>query len=283
MHYLRVALTTALAILICAAAVSSGETEQDIINRYFKKAEKMHKTKVGWLSGNFMLTRVNKNNDYNSFATGVSSQLSNGSIPWIGQQTAFGLEFGMLMKEKWSWGIGGEYWMKFGPNETGNFIYSPPGGASQSISNLRSEVQIYGITTSLQYFVKNAPSDPSETKGLSLRLGGTLGYYFASWDLWPEYQNLNLATSSMAGTNTTFKGTAPGIWLSVGADQHMGFYGLQLGADFGYQYLNFANMAWYNSLDQEVVVTYSGLADGRVDLDLSGFRGKLALKRYFSW
>jgi len=283
MYYLKVAVTTTLVIVFSAAAVSSGETEQDIINRYFKKAEKMHKTKVGWLSGNFMLTRVNRNNDYNSFASGVSSQLSNGSIPWIGQQTAFGLEFGMLMKEKWTWGIGGEYWMKFGPNETGDFIYTPLGGTAQMISNLRSEIKVYGLTTSLQYFVKNAPSDPKSTEGLSLRVGGTLGYYFASWDLWPEYQNLNLATSSTAGTNTTFKGTAPGIWLSFGADHHLGFYGLLLGADFGYQYMNFTNIAWYNSLDQEVVVSYSGLSDGRVDLDLSGFRGKLALKRFFSW
>ena len=53
--------------------------------------------------------------------------------------------------------------------------------------------------------------------------------------------------------------------------------------DANYLYLNFGNVAAYNSSDQEIVATYSGEEDGRVDLGMSGFRGKVELKRYFSW
>jgi hypothetical protein len=47
-------------------------------------------------------------------------------------------------------------------------------------------------------------------------------------------------------------------------------------------YLNFKNVAWYNDQDQEIVASYTGDADGRVDLGLSGFRAKIELKRFFS-
>ena len=56
-----------------------------------------------------------------------------------------------------------------------------------------------------------------------------------------------------------------------------------IGVDFGYMYLNFKNIAWYNSADEEIVVTYNNSEDSRVDLGLSGFRGKVELKRFFTW
>jgi hypothetical protein len=50
-----------------------------------------------------------------------------------------------------------------------------------------------------------------------------------------------------------------------------------------YLYLNFTNVSWYNSQDQEIIATVDGTEDGRVDLDFSGVRGKVEIKRYFSW
>jgi hypothetical protein len=50
-----------------------------------------------------------------------------------------------------------------------------------------------------------------------------------------------------------------------------------------YLHLNFKNIAWYNTNGEEIVVSLNGTEDGRVDLGLSGFRGRIELKRYFNW
>ncbi|MDF1543823.1 MAG: hypothetical protein P1R58_01830, partial [bacterium] len=80
-----------------------------------------------------------------------------------------------------------------------------------------------------------------------------------------------------------FKGNAPGLSAGFGMDYPLNFYGLSFGADMSYFYLNFTNVAWYNSIDQEVVASVDGTEDGRIDLNFSGVRGKLELKRFFNW
>jgi hypothetical protein len=273
------------AILITAGAVgmASAETEQDIINRYLKKTEKKHTKKIGWAAANFTINRVNRQNDYNTFANYVSGQVANGELPWIRQAGSFGIDFGLGVRKDLVWTIGGEYWLKMGTDEAGPFSYTPPSGTPVTIENLTSEVQVYGVTTGLQYFVYHPPTPEDGLTKLAVRVNGNVGYYKATWDLWPEYENLNLSTSTSTGTNTTFEGTAPGFQLGFGIDYPFNFYGFALGADFSYMYLNFDQIAWYNSQDEEVIVTYTGTPDGRVDLDLSGFRGKIEVKRYFSF
>ena len=118
---------------------------------------------------------------------------------------------------------------------------------------------------------------------LTVRVGGTAGLYVANWDLWPEYRNLNLATNAPVNANTTFRGTAPGLTFNFGVEYPVGWAGLVAALDMNYLYLNFKNVAWYNASDEEVVVTYNGTADSRVDLALSGVRGKFEIKRYFNW
>ena len=63
----------------------------------------------------------------------------------------------------------------------------------------------------------------------------------------------------------------------------MKFGGLVLSGEASYLHLNFTNVAWYNSVDQEVVATYGGTDATRVDIALSGVRAKINLKKYFSW
>ncbi len=273
----------AAAIALSAAGMVSAETEKDIVNRYLKKIEKKQTQKLSWLSLSYTLNRINRNNDYNSFANTVSTQLPETDLPWLGQASTFGVDFGVSVKSKLMWTVGGEYWMKFGTNDDGPYTYTPEAGLSLAVENLQSEVKVYGVTTGLQYYIYNAPSASQPLNGLSARVNGTVGYYHAAWDLWPEYQNLNLATSTSESENTTFEGNAPGFTLGVGGDYPLNFFNMNLGVSFGYMYLNFDNVAWYNSQDQEVVVTYNGASDGRVDLDLSGFRGKVELKRFFSF
>ena len=90
-------------------------------------------------------------------------------------------------------------------------------------------------------------------------------------------------SSASESENSTFEGNAPGFTLGLGGEIPLNVLNLSLGADFGYLYLNFTNIAWYNAQDEEIIVTYTGDQDGRVDLDLSGFRGKVELKRYFAF
>lgn len=263
------------------SALSAGETEQDIINRYLKKAETKHTRKISWMAASFTLNRINQDNGYNRFANYTSRHFSNASIPWLGVAKSFGIELGLLFGRSFAWSIGGEYWLKMGTNRTGSFDYSPPGGTPSVVTGLISEATVWGVTSGIQYYLCNPPSKSDLVDRLAVRVGGSVGYYQTSWDLWDGYQNLNLATSDPVGLNTTFKGTAPAFSVNAGVDYPLSFLNMVLGADVSYLYLNFTNVAWYNQSDEEVVATYDGTAGSRVDLTFSGVRGKVELKRFF--
>ena len=129
----------------------------------------------------------------------------------------------------------------------------------------------------------NPPTVNEQLTKPAVRLGGSVGYYQASWDLWQDYQNLNLATSESEPTNITYKGTGVGFMVNLGGDYPLKWNGLVVGADIGYLMLNFKNVSWYNSQDEEVVATLDGTSAGRVNLDLSGVKGRFEIKRFFSW
>ncbi len=277
-----VCLAGVLVLALSAFSVASAETEQEIVNRYLKRLENKHQKKLSWFAVNYQMNRINRNNDYNSFSSSISSQ-TNADIPWLSQANTFGVDFGVAFHRKFAWTIGGEYWMKLGTSESGTYTYDPPLGTAVAVNDIKSEIKVYGVTTGLSYYLLNAPQPTEAITKPSLRVNGVVGYYHAGWDLWPEYENLNLSTGTTEASNATYEGNAPGVSLGLGADYPLNFFGLAFSADFSYLYLNFNNVAWYNSQDQEVIVTYDGTADGRVDLELSGFRGKVELKRYFSF
>lgn len=280
----KIAVMVASLFILCGGSIlSAGETEQDIVNRYMKKVKAKHTRKISWMAANFTLNRINRDNDYNKFANYSSPHFSNTDIPWIGNAKSFGIELGMLFGKSFAWSVGGEYWLKMGTNQIGSFNYTPPNSSPVAIENIVSEVQVWGLTSAFQYYLLNPPSKSNLLSKPAVRVGGTVGYYQATWELWSNYENLNLATSTSEGVNTTYKGTAPGFSFGVGADYPLPFLDMAMGADIGYLYLNFTNVAWYNPSDEEVIATYDGTAEGRVDLNLSGVRGKLELKRFFKW
>ncbi|MDH3889839.1 MAG: hypothetical protein OEV49_02045 [candidate division Zixibacteria bacterium] len=271
-------------MMICSIAPAfAGEAERDIVDRYLKRAKEKHTSRLSWFSGHFGMNRINRQNDYNKFATNESGYISNGSLTWLDLASSFGFEAGLIFKEKIGWSIGGEYWLKLGDNQSGSFDYNPPGGLATTIDNLKSEVQVWGITTGVQYFVFNPPTVNEQLTKPAIRIGGSVGYYQASWDLWDNYQNLNLATSSSENTNITYKGTGVGFTANIGGDYPLGWNGLVVGGDIGYLMLNFKNVSWYNSRDEEVVASFDGTSAGRVNLDLSGIKGRFEIKRFFSW
>ncbi len=275
--------TFILALGLGTSVVIAQETEQDIVNRYLNQAVAKHTHKLGWAAVSFSVDRINRHNDYNDFTIAENPKLTNGSFNWLDQGFSFGADFGMVFKERFAWSLGGEYWLKMGETLPEGDTYLQLSTNTTVAANPKSELQVLAVTTGLQYFVKNPPKAATKLTGLSVRIGGSVGFYVANWDLWPEYENLNLSTNLPVNANTTFKGTAPGFSFGFGLDYPIGFLDLGLAMDASYLYLNFGNLAWYNTDGDEIVATIDGTADGRVDLALSGMRGKIELKRYFNW
>ncbi|MBU8933775.1 MAG: hypothetical protein KOO62_07185 [candidate division Zixibacteria bacterium] len=274
---------SALVILLAAVTTVSAQTEQDIIDKFLKKTEEKHTKKLSWISLSYTANRINRDNSYNRFATANSARVNTADIASLDLASSFGLEMGLRIGNRIAWTVGGEYWMQLGSDEAGPFTYTPPSGTPIEVSDLTSKIKVYGFSTGINYFLKNSPQPGTPIQSISIRLNSTVGLYNASWDLWNEYENLNLATSVPIEGNTTFKGSAPGISFNVGVDYPLNLFNLALCADAGYFYLNFKNIAWYNTQGDEVVVTYDETADSRVDLNLSGFRGKVEFRRYFQW
>ena len=273
-------LVAALVLLFALSSVMATETEEELTRKFLDRAEKKHTTKLTWISGYFSFNRINRDNDYNKFANYESNNFTNSSVSWLGDTESFGLDLGIVFNNKWAWSVGGEYWMEMGQELTGSQYYSP---TASFIENPSSTVKVFGITTGVQYYLMNAPEKSGELKSLALRTGISAGLYSVSWDLWSDYSNLNLSTSTSTGTNTTYKDNAPSVSLHLGADYPINFYGLNMGLDMSYLYLNFDKVAWYNGQEDEIVASYDGTPDGRVDLNFSGFRGKIEIKRFFTW
>ncbi|MFQ5499426.1 MAG: hypothetical protein ACE5FH_07115 [Candidatus Zixiibacteriota bacterium] len=276
-------LLLSMVLLGTLALTASADTESDIVSRYMKKTEAKQAHKIAWLSAQFSSVRINRNNDYNTFASFNSDQISGSSLNWLDQAPSFGLEFGLVFNERFAWSLGGEYWLKLGQNDNTPSTYTPPGGSGPVSATIVSEIKVYGLSTGMQYYFMGHPSAANQLTRYALRAGGSVGLYQATWDLWPEYQNLNLATSIAEGDNISFKGTAPSFSIDLGLDYPTSIFGLALGVDVSYLYLNFTNVAWYNVYDEEIVATVDGSADGRVDLNLSGPRARLELKRFIGW
>lgn len=282
----RFALLLAGVTLIAVAATAAPTPkEQELVNQFLKKTEKKHRPKkLGWVSANFTVNRVNRYNEYNSFTKHVNSNLSGGQFSALSQVGAAGLEVGVGMNRKLSWVFGGEYWLKSGDKISGTVNYAPPSGSGPvALTDPESKIQVYGAYTGVNYSIWNPRAAGDVLNGGSAWVSGNVGYYQVNWDLFPQYENLNLSTAAPDGSNTTFKGNAPGFSLGAGVDFPVGFGGLSFAAEANYLHLNFSNVAWYNTADQEVVATYGDGPDTRVDLKMSGVRARLSLKKYFGW
>ena len=173
------ALVLAFIFVLGIGSAFGQETEQDILNRYLSRAEDKHTTKLGWASINFSVDRINRNNTYNSFASFESNNFSEGSLSWLGQGYSLGVEFGLIFKQGVTWSLGGEYWLKMKDEISGSPTYLP---AATQIDNPSSEIQVIGFTTGFQYFILGRPVLAQKLSGMAVRVGGSVGYYSATWD-----------------------------------------------------------------------------------------------------
>jgi hypothetical protein len=280
---LKIALVSMVLVLVFGLELATAETEQEIVNRYLQKTVAKHTRKLGWAAFNLSVDRINRHNDYNDFAIVESAKLSNGTFGWIEQGFSFGADFGIVFNKRFAWSVGGEYWLKQGQTLPEGDTYLQLSTNTTVAANPKSELAVFGVTTSLQYYLINPPTVTEKLTKWSARVGGSVGYYSCSWDVWPEYENLNLATGAPVDMNATYKGTAPGFSFGLGLDYPLGLWGMGLAMDADYLYLNFGNVAWYNAVGDEIVASLDGTEDGRINLALSGVRGKIELKRYFNW
>jgi len=280
---MRFKLTALTLILVLVAGSIAAETESEIVARYLKKTEEKHTQGLSFLSLDFTFNRVNRDNDYNKFATYESQNFSTTNLSWLGDAKVLGFQGGVFLHKGLAWTLGGQYWFKLGESQSGTFEYTPSGGSATTVQDLTSEVSVWGVTTGVTYYPFTKPTPTSQLDGLALRVGGTIGWYQCSWQVWDEYQSLNLSTGLSQTDNIEFAGSSIGFSGVIGADYPLKWKNVALGLEVGYLYLNFANVAWYNSSDQEIVATHTGGTEGRVDLGLSGPTIKAEVKKFFSW
>lgn len=277
-----------LSLLLAVPAFS--QTEDEIIARFLKKTETKHKTQLGYVVVNGSYGRLKNMNDYNRFAEGLSPFITglNGSydhIDGIFRSKEFYGGLGMMVSRKVALTGGFSYWLKMGNTPVGDYDLSsafPADTQAHDAFELKSEVQVYGFSADLNYYLVNPPDNQGILRAIAVKLSVGGGYYFAKWSLWQGYLGYNLSNQSYDEIGGKLSGTAPGITAGVSFEFPLKLAGLVMEGAARYQYLNFGNMKWYNGESQETVVVHLG-SEERVKLDFSGPRAQFGLKRYFSW
>lgn len=270
--------------LFTTVAPVLAQSEDEIVARYLKKAEKKQRQKVGLLTAGFSYGKLSDGSDYNTFRDYANANISPGQpLEGIWRSKQFNLGFGMMLSPRTTLRLGFEYWLKMGNSKTGTYTMGIAPLGTQTDFNLQSEVQLYGITSGVDYYFLNPPSRDGIFNTLALRLSAEAGLYIASWDIWEGASSFNLATSNFEDNREALKATSPGGTISLGADYPTPVFDMLLGMDVSYTYLNFTKVKSYNSVDEELYVSYSADGEDRVELDFSGLRGKVQLKKFFRW
>jgi hypothetical protein len=266
------------------------QTEDELIAKYLKKAEKKSTKKVGYLVINGSFGRLYRDNDYNKFSNRVSPLVASvgggdGELEKINKSIEIFGGFGMMASPKTSVEFGFTYWLKQGSTETGDFnlsLVNLDDPLDHYGFELQSEIQIYGFTGGMDYYLSDPPDKDGQLHNLAFKVGGGFGYYFANWELWEGFTGFNLNTSESEIIGNKLTGSAPGFTANVAAEYPIGLGGLVFEAEARYLYLNFTGMNWYNSNNEEVVATVNN-SGTKVELDMSGPRIQLGFKRYLSW
>ena len=287
----RMSLLLAVLFLFAAVAPSFAQTTEDeVVAKFLSKMDKKKKehNRVFFLSLGFAYGKLPNDNPYNQFYTYANSQIDNldgPAYPLLGIWRSKQLEFnaGMLINPRTTFSVGFDYWLKMGSDNTGNYDFDIAPLGVQSDFNLKSQVKVFGIKGGVEYYLLNPPDKSGVFNTFAIRVGAGGGFYFAKWDIWEGSSGYNLSTGTSDPLAEPLKSSAPGFYGSAGLDYPVGFLGLLIGADFNYLFLNFKEVKGYNNVGEELYQTYSASTSDRVDLDFSGLRGRLQLKRFFQF
>lgn len=275
-----------IGVLFLFVAVGStyAQNEDDVVASFMQKAEKKYKTKVGFFSTSFSYGLLNKDNGFNQFRDYANSRIAPGdpiSGAWRSYQ--FNANFGMMLNPRVALKLGFEYWLKMGDNNTGDYTLSVEPLGAQTDITLKSEAQILGFSAGANYYLTNPPDKYGIIHGLAFKVGATGGFYMAKWEVWEGMTSYNLATSSFEANNDPLKDNSLGFTATAGFDYPTPLWDMVLGFDASYQYLNFDNIKSYNTVGEELYLSATDAGTDKVSLDLSGFRVKVELKKFFSW
>lgn len=277
-----------LAFLLAAPAMA--QTEDELVSKFMKKAEKKQIKKVGYFILQGSYGKLGTNSDYNKFASGVSRYLFSSAGESVGIDGIYRSKeifagFGLMTGPKMAATVGLSYWLRMGSSENGDYnltLVNANDTDDRSDFDLKSEVQVYGVSSGFNYYLLNGPDKAGVLHNIAAKAKFSAGYYFASWELWEGYTGYNLSTSSYGDITGKLTGSAPGVSLGLSLEYPTPLAGLVIEGSASYFYLNFTKMKWYNDNNEENVVVYNNDAD-RVELDFSGPRANFGLKRYFSW
>jgi len=278
-------------VIFLLAGVVGGafaQTEDDIVAKFLNKTEKKHFNKVGFVSAYFSYGKLSDNNPYNKYSIFVDNNVvsQNPSDPKMDgayRSDQLGITLGMMMSSKLAVKLGFEYWLKMGTNRVGNYNFSIAPFGQHNNFNLISELKVYGVTGGIDFYVINSPDKFGELHSLAVRLTGGGGFYMTEWKVWQGDSSFNLSTGYLDATIEPLKGAAPAYYAGIGFDVPIKFLGLTLGTEAIYMIMNFNNVKSYNSLGEELYLSYPDNTEDRVNLDYSGPRAKLELKKFFSW
>jgi len=281
-------LAIGLSLLLVVPAMS--QTEDELVAQFLKKAEKARVKKVGFVVVNGSFGRLNRDNDYNKFSVRVSPLISSVGGGTVGvariydSQELFG-GLGLMVSSKTSGTIGFGYWLKMGSDQAGDLNLSlvnldDPNPVYDF--TLKSQVQVLAVSAQMDYYITNPPDRDGILHALALKVGVGAGFYFANWELWDGFTGFNIDTGEPEVIGGKLKGSAPGFSAQAAMEYPMKLGGLVVEGSLRYLYLNFTGMKWYNDSNQEVVATVNN-SGTRVNLNMSGPRVQLGLKRYFAW
>ncbi len=267
----------AVLFLMTVVAPVFAQTEDEVVAKYLQKAEKKHKPKVGFLTAHFSYGRLSDDIGYRQFNFSATSDLSTleglaGPTEGIYRSKQFGLDFGMMLAPQAAVKMGFDYWLKM--NSDINVDYDMSIGVLEVEDAYQSEsdVTVYGFKLGFDYYVLNPPDRYGRLDKLAVKLGAGGGIYMASWDFW----------QSGDAESDPLKANSPGFWVQGGVEYPIGFFDMAVAADLSYFYLNFDGFESYNESSGDLQLTYPGSSD-EIELDFSGLRGKVELKKFFSW
>jgi hypothetical protein len=278
----------ALLMIFGFALNLSAQTEDEIVSKFLKKTEKKHQNKIGFFTAYFSYGKLSDENPYNKYSIYgdnniIASDPGDGKFDGAYRSDQMGATFGLMFTNNIAAKLGFEYWLKMGTNKVGDYNFGiAPAGEHENF-NLISEVQVYGLNAGVDVYLTNPPNEQGQIKGLAIRLNGGGGYYLTKWEIWQGNSSYNLSTGISESNIEPLKGSAPGYFGGVGFDLPIRFLGMVMGTEFSYLVLNFTNVRSYNNIGEELYLTMSeGNEPKRVDLDFSGIRGKIELKKFFS-
>lgn len=278
----------AATIMLGAIGPVFAQTEDEIVSKFMRKTEKKHINRVGFIAAYFSYGKLSDNSSYNKYSIFVDKNLTANNPSDLKMDGAYrsdqlGISLGMMIAPRIAVKLGFEYWLKMGTNKMGDYDFNLAPFGEQRNFNLVSELQVYGITSGLDLYLLNPPDKFGQFHSLAFRISGGGGFYMTQWKIWHGSNSFNLSTGASEANIEPLKGSAPGFYGGIGFDLPIRFLGMTLGSEIIYMVMNFNSVKSYNRLGEELYLSYPDDTSKPIKLDYSGPRGKMELKKFFSW